>query len=366
MKRFRALRVVIGSGAALLALGMLGCAQIAGLSGDYQLAAGGAPSAGGRSGTGGASAGSAGRSNAEAGNGVGEAGASLGEAGARGGEAGASGSEGAEAGEGGASGGEVGSGAGTAGLSGAGGATVTGPTRIGFSEFHDSDAGSDDASSSLPDATFDKPAGTQAGDFILVFFGADHSLMKLSGNELGSAGWKILEQHHDYGTDGQAAYLIYKFADGSEPAQIVFTGINPAGSGDGVQGLLSVYRGVNALAPINDYEWKLNTLGGSGATFDTPTPAITTTADHCLLIAGLSPDTAVDRPSIVFWPANFNENQVSVLNPNSPHPEGWANIYSAERHLAKAGTVDASSFTWESSNGSAYFGSLAFVLALAP
>ncbi len=363
MNRSRALRVAICSGATLLALGLAGCAQIAGLSGDYQLAAGGTANTGGRDGAGGTNSGIAGRSNAEAGSGLGEAGANVGAAGANAGEAGFAGAAGDE---GGASGGEAGSGAGTAGLGGAGGAAPTGPTRVGFSEFHDSASGSDDASAGLTDATFDMPAGTRAGDFILVFFGADHSLMKLSGNELGSGGWTLLEDHHDYGTDGQATYLIYKFAGTSEPDQIVFPGINPVNYGDGVQGLLSVYRGVNAQNPINAYEFALNVEDGSGTTFSTATPAITTTVDDCRLITGLSPDTTVDRPAIVFWPAGFSENQVSVLNPTSPHPDAWANIYSAERHLPKAGTVDASSFAWQSSSGSIYHGSLAFVLALAP
>jgi hypothetical protein len=74
----------------------------------------------------------------------------------------------------------------------------------------------------------------------------------------------------------------------------------------------------------------------------------------------------VDRPLIKAWPTGFTENQVGVLNPSTPQPEGWAIIYSAERHLAAAGTLDRSSFGWESTSGTDYFGSLSFVLALAP
>ena len=127
-----------------------------------------------------------------------------------------------------------------------------------------------------------------------------------------------------------------------------------------------MYRGVNALQPIDAYEVSVVQTGGGCTNFVTVTPAITTTVANCLLIAGLSPDTTVDRPVIKAWPAGFTENQVSVLNPSSPHPDGWANIYSAERHLTAAGTVDMSSFGWESTSGSDYYGSLAFVLALAP
>jgi hypothetical protein len=57
---------------------------------------------------------------------------------------------------------------------------------------------------------------------------------------------------------------------------------------------------------------------------------------------------------------------VSVLNPRSPHPDGWANIYSAQRQLAAAGSGGVSSFGWERTSGTDYPGSLAFVLALAP
>jgi hypothetical protein len=238
--------------------------------------------------------------------------------------------------------------------------------RIGFSEFHDSAAGNDNASSHLANATFAKPAGTALGDFILVFFGADHELSNL-GSGLSTAGWTLLDQHAQYGGDGQATYLIYKFAGASEPDLIVFAGINDVPSGDGVQGLLSVYRGVNAGTPVNAYEVTVDSSGEPGVTMaSTATPLIKTTVANCLLIAGLSPDTTIDARVISSWPQGFVENQVSVNNPAHPYPFGWANIYSAERHLPAAGTVSASAFGWTISNGTGYFGSLAFVLALAP
>jgi hypothetical protein len=147
----------------------------------------------------------------------------------------------------------------------------------------------------------------------------------------------------------------------------VFAGINAIPSGDGVQGLLSVYRGVNPGTPVNSYEVRVDSTGKEGVTeASTATPIIKTTVANCLLIAGLSPDTTVDAPVISSWPEGFVENQVSVINPPHPNPFGWANIYSAERHLPAAGTVAASAFGWIFSNGTGYFGSLAFVLALQP
>jgi len=56
---------------------------------------------------------------------------------------------------------------------------------------------------------------------------------------------------------------------------------------------------------------------------------------------------------------------MSVNNPAHPYPFGWANIYSAERHLLAAGTVSPSAFAWTFANATEYYGSLAFVLALA-
>jgi hypothetical protein len=167
--------------------------------------------------------------------------------------------------------------------------------------------------------------------------------------------------------DGQGTYLIYKTVGATEPASIVFAGINPPGSGNGVQGLLSVYRGVNAVAPVNAYKtFVLPTGSGTTSRIETATPAITTTVDNCLLVAGLSPDTAVDAPTIASWPAGFDQNHVSVVNPVNPYPYGWANIYSAERRLAKAAAVPASAFTWDMTYGMEYYGTLSFVIALAP
>jgi hypothetical protein len=383
MKRARAIRLAFWFG---LTPAALGCAQIAGLTGDYHLGSGGEGGAAGgaghngtgtsgRAGTnGGASAsgdagvgGDAGASG-DANPGGGVAGASGGTVGTNGGAAGANGgAAGANGGTSGASGGAPGAGAGGAAVAGAGGGAATGPARIGFSEFHDSASGSDNASAHLANATFAKPAGTAAGDLILVFFGSDHELSNLSGNDLVAAGWTLLDQHEEYGTDGQATYLIYKFAGANEPDPIVFAGINNPGSGNGVQGLLSVYRGVNVLTPVNAYQVKVIPTGQSSISkVVTPTPAITTTVANCLLIAGLSPDSGVDAPVITTWPQGFGENQVSVINPVNPYPYGWANIYSAERHLPAAGTVAASEFDWDISHNDGYFGALSFVLALAP
>jgi hypothetical protein len=128
-----------------------------------------------------------------------------------------------------------------------------------------------------------------------------------------------------------------------------------------------VYRGVNATAPIDAYEVVVVQTGETDVTqAATQTPSVTTKVDNCLLIAGLSPDTAVDTPQVVFWPVGFSDNQVSVINPPHPYPFGWADIYQAERRWPKAGTLPASSFTWVFSNATQYYGSLAFVLALAP
>jgi hypothetical protein len=264
-----------------------------------------------------------------------------------------------------------GPGPGAAGEGGEGGGIIppgNAPTRSGFSVFHDSASGNDNASSSSADATFDKPSSLLPGDFMLVFFGADHSLQNLDQAHLALSGWKLHDQHANYGTDGQATYLLYKFAGAAEPSPIVFAGINPAGSGDGVQGLLSVYRGVNVTEPINAY---MSLVVQTGTTTTkhivTPTPAVTTTVNDCLLIAGLSPDTAVDAPTVSSWPSGFDINRLSIVNPVNPNPYGWANIYTADRVVPKAGTVAASAFGWDMTYGGMdYFGSLAFVLALAP
>lgn len=241
-----------------------------------------------------------------------------------------------------------------------------GPQRIGISIYHDSAGGGDDASGDSIDATFTKPQGTRAGDFMLVFLGVDHNLSKLSKADLAPAGWKLLDQHGGYGEDGQGAYLLYKVATDAEPDSIVFAGVNPEHYG--VQGLLSVYRGVNATNPVNDYVPSVLTSGSKNSSHvETPTPSITTNVDDCLLIAGFSPDTAIDAPKITMWPAGFDENQVSVTNPGPPTPNGWTNIYSAERHQSKAGAVPASVFGWDMTyGGQEYYGSLTFVLALAP
>lgn len=243
-----------------------------------------------------------------------------------------------------------------------------GPQRVGFSEFHDSSSASDMGSSHLADATFDKPAGTAPGDLMLVFFGSDHFLKNLGRDELQPRGWTLIDQHGEQGDDGQGTYLLYRLVDGTEPDSIVFADINDLPNGNGVQGLLSVYRGVNQDEPVNAYEVALVDHGTDDMTHvETPTPAITTTSNDCLLIAGLSPDTAVDAPVVSSWPDGFDENQTSVSNPPHPYPNGWANIYSAERHLAQAGTVPASSFGWDMTyGGMSYYGALSFVLALAP
>jgi hypothetical protein len=381
----RAIRFAICCGVTPAAYG---CAQIAGLTNDYQLAGAGAGGQAGSSGGAvGSKAGATGSNGGAAGSKAGGAGTSGGEAGAGGeagsntagsntggagsggsGVAGSGGSGVAGSGGSGVAGSHAGSaGSGASGVAGSGGGSALGPVRVGFSEFHDSASGNDDASSHLTAASFAKPSGTAAGDLILVYFGADHSLSNLSGSELSTIGWTLLDQHADYGSDGQATYLIYKFASSAEPDPIVFNDINPDTSGNGVQGLLSVYRGVSPTAPINAYEVTVLQTGDDNITHvTTATPAITTTVANCLLIAGLSPDTTVDAPVITAWPSGFVEDQVSVNNPPHPYPYGWANIYSAERHLPTAGAVPASAFSWDTASGPGYHGSLSFVLALAP
>ena len=249
-----------------------------------------------------------------------------------------------------------------------GGAGNTGaPYRVGFSIFSDSASGSDHAAGSKTDATFAKPVGTEAGDLLFVFFGSDHTL-KLDGAELEADGWTLLDQHGEQGEDGQGTYLVYKLADGSEPDPIVFSAINDAQYTNGVQGLLSVYRGVDTTAPINGYDVETVDLGSDTSVHvETPTPAITTSVANCLLIAGLSPDSAIDAPLISSWPEGFSDNPMSVTNPPNPYPDGWANIYSIERDMPDAGTLPASYFGWEITNGSKlYFGALSFIVALAP
>jgi hypothetical protein len=339
-----------------MTLSAFGCAQIAGLGGDYHHASPGA--AGDDSGQQ-PHAGSGGKTNEPQAGAPGDSGGRVSGGSATGGSAtgGTGGNAGTEA---------LGGDGSTPGGAGGAGPGVS-PVRIGFSEFHDSASGNDNASSHLADATFAMPTGTSEGDLMLVFFGSDHSLGNLSGANLGAKGWTLIDQQHDYGTDGQATYLAYKLVTSAEPDPVVFSNINGTPSGNGVQGLLSVYRGVNPSAPVNAYEVTLVPTGEKGITQAvTKTPAITTKVDNCLLIAGLSPDTAVDTPQVVFWPVGFTENQVSVINPAHPYPFGWADIYQAERHLPKAGTVAASSFTWVFGNATEYYGSLAFVLALAP
>lgn len=250
---------------------------------------------------------------------------------------------------------------------GAGGADVIGPVHVGYSTFSDSASGDNHASGSLTDASFAWPAGTAIGDLMLVFFGSDHTLRNLDTGEL-PPGWTLLDQHGEQGQDGQGTYLLYRTVDGNEPDPIVFPGINDAVYSNGVQGLLTVYRGVNSKAPINAYETVLIETGSEDSKdVVTPTPAITTDVDGCLLIAGLSPDSDIDAPNVTNWPEGFDEHQVSVKNPKAPYPFGWANIYSAERHLPRAGTLPASSFEWTMTyGGMIYFGALTFVVALAP
>src|SRR6185369_5300781 len=373
-----------------LTLAVVGCAQLAGLTDDYHLASGGTgANAGsatggtaggsGRGGSGGRAdenddAGAAGETSAEAGTSESGGQAATGGHSATGGRGGSSGTGGSNSSAGsGANGGSGGGGAlagsGGSGAFGGSGGGSNGVTRIGFSMFHDSAFGNDNASSHLTNASFSKPAGTAAGDLILVFFGSDHSLANLDGTKLDSLHWKLIDQHSDLGTDGQGTYLLYKIADANEPDPIVFNSINPPNSGNGVQGLLSVYRGVNTADPINAYESNAVGTGTDGLSVVNNTPAITTSVANCLLIAGLSPDTTVDRPVIDSWPAGFSENQVSVVNPPNPYPKGWANIYAAERHLQSAGTVPASSFAWhvtDTTGGGTYYGYLTFVVALAP
>jgi hypothetical protein len=254
----------------------------------------------------------------------------------------------------------------TGGDSTGGGNVGGGPVRVGVSVFQDSASGTDQASSHLTDASFPRPAGLKAGDFMLVFFGADHSLQQMTAGELMPNGWTLIDQRTDYGGDGQAFYLVYKFAGASEPNQIVFAGINPPSSGNGVQGLLSVYRGVNSAQPINAYDKALDKTGNLSAPQGSiPTPAITTSVPGCLALAGLSPDSRIDAPVVSTWPDGFVQNQMSVKNPPTPYPLGWANIYMAERPLPSAGLVPASAFVWQNEQVG-YYGALSFVLALAP
>jgi hypothetical protein len=328
--------------------------------------AGGDAPSDGDAGAAGSDAGGTGGSNAGAG------GHPTGAGGSNGGKGGTAGTGGHSAGAGGNSGGKPnaaggsagnGNSAGTSGSAGAGGSSL-GPVRIGYSEFHDSASGSDDASGHLVDITFEKPAGTQEGDFMLAFFGVDHQLHVI-GNDFMLQGWTVIDIEENKGDDGQGTYLLYKFAGADEPASIVFPGVNPYFVG--VQGLLSVYRGVNRTAPVNAYDLALVPLGSDGIQrIDTPTPELRTTASNCLLLAGLSPDSAVDAPVVAAWPEGF-ANEVSVNNPPLPRPYGWANIYLAERTWESPATFPASSIGWDIQESYyKYYGALSFMLALAP
>ena len=100
---------------------------------------------------------------------------------------------------------------------------------------------------------------------------------------------------------------------------------------------------------------------------DTPTPSVTTTGANCLVIVGLSPDSAIDAPAIASWPKSYDEFQVSVTNPANPYPYGWANIYQAERHVAAPAILPQASFGWDITGpDKKYDGSLTFALALNP
>lgn len=242
------------------------------------------------------------------------------------------------------------------------------PYLVGYSIFSDSAGGGDDAGASLADATLDVPAGTQSGDFILVQFGADHSLGSFTGSDLKNLGWKLIDQHTNFGAEGQADYLMYRFAGSSLPANYVFPEINSPNNGNGVQALLTVYRGVDPTNPVNAYEVHIDMEGSEGSVdVTTATPAVTTTVPNCLAIAGLAPDSVADAPLITSWPDGFTKNRFSVNNPPHPFPFGWANIYSAERELPQAGALPASEFAWRITYGeSTYCGALSFVLAIAP
>jgi hypothetical protein len=385
--------LAVGSGVVSAAPG---CAKIAGFDGDYRhVTSGGTGALGGAAGLAGKNAGSSGTSAGTAGDSGagGDAGAAGSDAGGTGGGSlgtggasagtdggvtgkggastgtggnavGAGGGSGGQGGERGGAGGSAGNGA-SAGMSGSAGAAGSwaGPVRIGYSEFHDSASGPDDASGHLLDATFEKPAGTQEGDLMLVFFGVDHNL-NITNNDLMLKGWTLVDAEEGKGEDGQGTYLMYKFAAADEPQSIVFQNVNYGLYG--VQGLLSVYRGVNQTSPVNAYDVVVVDTGTDGPTrIDTATPAVTTTLSNCLLLAGLSPDSAVDAPVVATWPPGFG-NDVSVNNPEFPRPDGWANIYLAERTWDAPATFPAASISWDIEVGTRYYGALSFVLALAP
>ena len=368
MKRCSVVRLAVSCGVTIAACG---CAQLAGLTGDYEV---GNPGAGAQIGM--AGAGDVGASGGDAGA-SGEGGAS-GERSAHGGAPAAGSANGGAATAGNANGGTSGAasggtsagGANVGGMSvaGAGGAVSTagGPVFISSTQFHDSASGDGNAAGHLSDATFDKPPGLAEGDFMLAFFGVDHHLSNVSTDYFAAQGWTLFDQQGDYGGDGQGTYLLYKFAGASEPAQIVIAGLNT--NHFGLQGLLSAYRGVNTASPVNVYKTLVVPAGDDVAQVDTPTPEVTTTVAHCLVIVGLSPDTTIDAPVIATWPLGFDENHVSVINPPNPFPDGWANIFAAERHVAAAGKVAQASFVWNitAPDAKKFYGSLAFTLALAP
>lgn len=241
---------------------------------------------------------------------------------------------------------------------------------VGSSVFNASAYGSDNASAASADATLTVPAGTSAGDFMLMFLGSDSSL---NHAPLSSGGWTLYDYREDYGADGQSAYVVYRYATASEPASYLLSNVSPDGEcGDGncaFQVLLRVYRGVNATAPINAFQVVVDsTKTTNSADITTATAAITTTVANCLAICGLSPDVYfADAPTITAWPAGFTQNQFSVINPPTPYPFGWANIYSAEQDLPAAGSLPGSAFQFHLNYGGTVFGgSMSFVLALAP
>ena len=369
-----------------------GCTQIAGLGGDYRHGtSGGSGALGGGAGLGGSSAGMGGTSAGTAGDsgaggegaagsdGAGTSGSDAGKGGTSAGVGGSgAGRGGTSAGTGGDSvdvagqGGEPSSAGGTAGnaasagMSGSAGAGAAwvGPVRVGYSKFSDSSTDPDHANGSVPDVTFEKPPETREGDLMLAFFGVDHELY-IDSAALEANHWTILVAEGGVGTDGQGTYLMSKFAEADEPDMIVFNGVNPALYG--LQALLTVYRGVNHDRPVDIYDIAGTAdEGADGVTrVSTPTPALTTTVPNCLLLAGLSPDSLVDSPVIVTWPDGF-ANALEVKNKNLPWPNGWANIYLAERPWEEPSTFPASSIVWDIKAGERYYGAVSFMLALAP
>ncbi|MDD5571611.1 MAG: T9SS type A sorting domain-containing protein [Bacteroidales bacterium] len=117
-----------------------------------------------------------------------------------------------------------------------------------------------------------KPAGLQKNDIMLA-----HISGRLSGSVSGlipPSGWTKIKSIIDAGSVG--SHIFYKVATASEPTSYSFSDSGSTSLTDKV-GVISVYRGVDTLIPIN-------ASGGAAYSSGFITPSIITTADSCMIV----------------------------------------------------------------------------------